>query len=167
MEIVHVTGHSCAGKRTLIKQLIQTKHDTLRSHFGIHGSTAMFFNACEKDRAYDDPPWRAISELSTFNADHLLHKWQFATQNHSLKLASVRPNVSHRAVALWRSCDEMIDQIKRKGWWDPSLGEMRREMRKFLEHMDELQAAGINVEYFDAGKADYPRLQRVSLESRL
>jgi hypothetical protein len=166
MEIIHVAGHSCAGKRTLIKRLCDPSETELRKRFGITGSTERFWDNPEKrDQLFDETDWRPISELRTAEDGHLLHKWQFVTHGEILKLQSLRPELSHRVIVLWRPVSEMIRRIQEKKLWHPDTAEMQSQMKKLYRTVCELPEQGIPVEYVNASSPNYDHMADFILET--
>src|SRR6266478_809663 len=106
MEIVHVMGYTCAGKRTLIKALCDPANVELRRRFEIRGTTGRFWDQpYPLDREFDpNTLWHPVSDLRTATYDHMLHKWQSLKHDAMIDLIrSPRPNCSQRLVVLWRT----------------------------------------------------------------
>jgi len=160
-EVVHVYGHSSMGKRTFIKALRNETNGELRKRFGIHGSTDIFLNQNEVGRAFDpDMPWRRVDELPTElergATTHLLHKWQFGTQEVVLDLRAKLPSHCHRIIALWRTPEEVLRRILEKNelvppqhqWTGVTLEILRDELYgKYLGEVGKAAAQKIPVVY--------------------
>lgn len=160
MEIVHVYGHSCAGKQTLIKQLSDVANVRLRERFQIFGSTEKFWNRGEGARVFDpNTLWRPIEELETATFDHMLHKWQEVTQNFVLRLRQSRADCPQRVIVLWRTVEDLHRRNVERGWRVPTVEQLRDDLVQWLpRQVDQAAAAGMPVEYVDAADPLYKRI---------
>lgn len=165
MEIVHIAGCSCVGKRTLITRLGDPKEPDLRSRFGIKGSTERYWhdepNDLEFNRKFDPTPWRPIEEMATAEYDHLFHKWQDRSDSWIEKLRDIRPNIPQRIIFLWQPCSIIQTRMIEKGRENPTIENVQGAMKYFSEKILKRRLLGIPVEIVDATSRKYPQLQKI------
>lgn len=170
MEIIHIIGHSCAGKRELILKLCDESRVALRDRFDIRGATDSYMSDGAKADGTDigKREFLPVSQLYVDQVEHMLHKWQFLTDFHLLKLKRKRPSIGHRAVVLWRTIEDSRNRILDKSrhfdpgdkinYWMPTLEEMKPQMEKLWSFAKKHIDSGMNVEIVDAATENYDRM---------
>jgi hypothetical protein len=167
MELIHIVGFSCVGKRSLIIRLCDPACHELRKRFGISGSTERFWDKPQFDDAFNSSTWRSIEDLKTARSDHMIHKWQLPTHHHVFTWKQLRTDVTHRAIALWRQIDDLHAQIHHKQDhgqnvpdWRPSIEDLKSHANKVQLCIDEMEQAAIPVEHVGASNSEYTRIER-------
>lgn len=159
MEIVHVMGMSCVGKRTLIDQLMRGDPET-RLVCGITGSCAAFFGSGRDATRHSAAHWQGISGIfSATGVDHVLNKWQIEPASLIADLFSLRPDVPQRGIVLWRTSDDNADRIGESPThtigWDGYREGMPKCLTDIRRRVQAAEKLGVCLEHFDVtGCAD-------------
>ena len=109
MEVVHIMGMSCVGKRTLLEKLFTDPE--LRAQCGITGNVMGYFDEPQIGERHDPSKYRVVDRMLVDTEDHMLHKWQVARHPIIAKLKDDRPELTQRAIVLWRSIDDSIRRV--------------------------------------------------------
>jgi hypothetical protein len=160
MEIVHVMGMSCVGKRTLIDLLVDGD-PACRAALNVFGTCIPFFPGGADGNRHATGRWKDSLAMQG-DADFWLNKWQ--NHNHDLigHFLNTRPDITQRGVALWRTLDDNAARLMQspnhlKEWKGFPAG-LSSDIAVIREKVRHAESIGLKIQHFDVSGCIDPDL---------
>jgi hypothetical protein len=153
MELIHVMGMSCVGKRTLIDKLVSGDPE-LRRICGVTGTCIGYFMDGPDSARHSASHWRKGCRLLVdSDCDHALNKWQNNQADFIAHLFARRPNVPQRGIVLWRTVEDNIVRVGQsdfhKGVWKEYAEQMGGAIADIRIKVLKAKSLGVRLQHFD------------------
>jgi hypothetical protein len=160
VELIHVMGMSCVGKRTLIDLLV-TGDASCRSALKVFGTCIPFFPGGADNTRHSVGRWQDSLSMQG-EADFWLNKWQNANHELIAHFLTTRPDITQRGVALWRTLEDNIARLRQSPThligWTGFPARLSSDIAVIREKVRHAESIGLKIQHFDVTGCVDPKL---------